>query len=64
MWCRGNVYFDGRHVVHCLGDIIAMDKLKVICDVLKGLIKLGSIVQSRVVKSVEFNLFGLSFEFT
>ncbi len=50
--------------MHSLGDIIAVDKLKVICNVLKGLIKLGSVMQSRVVKSVKFDLFGLSFEFT
>ncbi len=61
---QGEYFFDGCHVAHCLGDIIAVDKLKVICNVFKGLIKFGSVVRSRVVKSVEFNLFGLSFEFT
>jgi hypothetical protein len=49
LWGWGDINFDGRHVVHSLRDIIPLDKLKVISDILEGLVKLGSAMQFRVV---------------
>ena len=38
----GDINFDGRHVAHSFRDIIPLDKLKVISNILEGLVKLGN----------------------
>ncbi len=63
LWSGGDCDDDGGHVLNGLRYIVAMNKLKMVGNVLQRLVKLGGIVWPGIIKRVELDLLGLPPEF-